>query len=201
MAAAPAQRSEAGSQARRGQGSSDTAVPRGCGSGSWCRGRGPPGGVWVAAECRARGGRRRRRRLWVVSGVVDGPPCVCGGVCIVLVSIVVSIPACHAGDRGSIPRRGGMMSFLDTQAARGSLSLPLTPHAQTRTRTRTQSRTVPARASTGARRPQTLLLAAGPATWRQRTRLPAAPTAPSHAKPDRVGLQVCGNARRAPRWA
>ena len=24
----------------------------------------------------------------------------------VLVSIVVSIPACHAGDRGSIPRRG-----------------------------------------------------------------------------------------------
>ena len=27
------------------------------------------------------------------------------GFC-VLVSIVVSIPACHAGDRGSIPRRG-----------------------------------------------------------------------------------------------
>ena len=26
---------------------------------------------------------------------------------VVLVSIVVSIPACHAGDRGSIPRRGG----------------------------------------------------------------------------------------------
>ena len=25
----------------------------------------------------------------------------------VLVSIVVSIPACHAGDRGSIPRLGG----------------------------------------------------------------------------------------------
>ena len=25
----------------------------------------------------------------------------------VLGSIVVSIPACHAGDRGSIPRRGG----------------------------------------------------------------------------------------------
>ena len=25
----------------------------------------------------------------------------------ILVSIVVSIPACHAGDRGSIPRRGG----------------------------------------------------------------------------------------------
>ena len=26
--------------------------------------------------------------------------------CVFLVSIVVSIPACHAGDRGSIPRRG-----------------------------------------------------------------------------------------------
>ena len=29
-----------------------------------------------------------------------------------LVSIVVSIPACHAGDRGSIPRRGGNTAFL-----------------------------------------------------------------------------------------
>ena len=29
----------------------------------------------------------------------------------VLVSIVVSIPACHAGDRGSIPRRGGVHFF------------------------------------------------------------------------------------------
>ena len=27
----------------------------------------------------------------------------------VLVSIVVSIPACHAGDRGPIPRRGGAL--------------------------------------------------------------------------------------------
>ena len=27
---------------------------------------------------------------------------------VVLVSIVDSIPACHAGDRGSIPRRGGI---------------------------------------------------------------------------------------------
>ena len=26
-------------------------------------------------------------------------------------SIVVSIPACHAGDRGSIPRRGGFFCF------------------------------------------------------------------------------------------
>ena len=32
----------------------------------------------------------------------------------ILVSIVVSIPACHAGDRGSIPRRGGhfFLAFL-----------------------------------------------------------------------------------------
>ena len=27
----------------------------------------------------------------------------------ILGSIVVSIPACHAGDRGSIPRRGGLV--------------------------------------------------------------------------------------------
>ena len=27
---------------------------------------------------------------------------------VILDSIVVSIPACHAGDRGSIPRLGGM---------------------------------------------------------------------------------------------
>ena len=30
---------------------------------------------------------------------------------VVFVSIVVSIPACHAGDRGSIPRRGDVLSF------------------------------------------------------------------------------------------
>ena len=29
----------------------------------------------------------------------------------ILDSIVVSIPACHAGDRGSIPRRGGMVFY------------------------------------------------------------------------------------------
>ena len=28
---------------------------------------------------------------------------------LILDSIVVSIPACHAGDRGSIPRRGGIV--------------------------------------------------------------------------------------------
>ena len=27
-------------------------------------------------------------------------------------SIVVSIPACHAGDRGSIPRLGGVLFFF-----------------------------------------------------------------------------------------
>ena len=30
----------------------------------------------------------------------------------ILVSIVVSIPACHAGDRGSIPRRGEFFNLL-----------------------------------------------------------------------------------------
>ena len=30
----------------------------------------------------------------------------------VLDSIVVSIPACHAGDRGSIPRLGGTKTFF-----------------------------------------------------------------------------------------
>ena len=30
----------------------------------------------------------------------------------ILGSIVVSIPACHAGDRGSIPRRGGYVFRL-----------------------------------------------------------------------------------------
>ena len=37
-------------------------------------------------------------------------------------SIVVSIPACHAGDRGSIPRRGDRLFYL------------VNAHAQTRYR-------------------------------------------------------------------
>lgn len=41
--------------------------------------------VWKAAECGANSGDVGQR---------------------ILGSIVVSIPACHAGDRGSIPRRG-----------------------------------------------------------------------------------------------
>ncbi|XP_074663662.1 uncharacterized protein LOC141915743 [Strix aluco] len=48
-----------------------------------------------------------------------------------LVSIVVSIPACHAGDRGSIPRRGGGVAFCPRGAARadrgvGTLSKMMT---------------------------------------------------------------------------
>ena len=31
----------------------------------------------------------------------------------ILDSIVVSIPACHAGDRGSIPRRGDFLEFSE----------------------------------------------------------------------------------------
>ena len=31
----------------------------------------------------------------------------------ILDSIVVSIPACHAGDRGSIPRRGGFFYSME----------------------------------------------------------------------------------------
>lgn len=44
----------------------------------------------------------------------------------VLVSIVVSIPACHAGDRGSIPRRGGRRPFwpLPPPARRGCPAQP-----------------------------------------------------------------------------
>lgn len=53
-------------------------------------------------------------RLWFFPGVVDGHGVRVFVAVVVLVSIVVSIPACHAGDRGSIPRRGDMMSFLDT---------------------------------------------------------------------------------------
>lgn len=32
---------------------------------------------------------------------------------VILGSIVVSILACHARDRGSIPRQGGLQAFLD----------------------------------------------------------------------------------------
>ena len=41
----------------------------------------------------------------------------------ILGSIVVSIPACHAGDRGSIPRRGGLNIFLIRNNLSASLYL------------------------------------------------------------------------------
>ena len=42
----------------------------------------------------------------------------------VLGSIVVSIPACHAGDRGSIPRRGGYFFLIEGGTKRpGPLTL------------------------------------------------------------------------------
>jgi hypothetical protein len=36
----------------------------------------------------------------------------------ILGSIVVSIPACHAGDRGSIPRRGGQSFWKKNKPCR-----------------------------------------------------------------------------------
>ena len=41
----------------------------------------------------------------------------------ILGSIVVSIPACHAGDRGSIPRRGGRYFFVVFNTAKKAFSL------------------------------------------------------------------------------
>ena len=39
---------------------------------------------------------------------------MCSFISSVRVSIVVSIPACHAGDRGSIPRHGDCFFILET---------------------------------------------------------------------------------------
>ena len=39
----------------------------------------------------------------------------------ILDSIVVSIPACHAGDRGSIPRRGDIFSNLKKYSSKAKL--------------------------------------------------------------------------------
>lgn len=77
-----------------------------------CRGR--PRQRWpVAGGGRARAGPLRwgrgSRQGWASAVAVgSGVPVT---VAVVLVSIVVSIPACHAGDRGSIPRRGGSSPF------------------------------------------------------------------------------------------
>ena len=38
---------------------------------------------------------------------------------LIRVSIVVSIPACHAGDPGSIPGRGAFFSFANQARAHG----------------------------------------------------------------------------------
>lgn len=71
------------------------------------------GVFWVAVQCRARGGRWGRRTPVVLPWRGRRAGVRVFVAVVVLVSIVVSIPACHAGDRGSIPRRGDMMSFLD----------------------------------------------------------------------------------------
>ena len=47
----------------------------------------------------------------------------------VLVSIVVSIPACHAGDRGSIPRRGGYVFCSTCWTCLGIYFLQKTLHS------------------------------------------------------------------------
>ena len=50
----------------------------------------------------------------------------CKALSFVLGSIVVSIPACHAGDRGSIPRRGEVFvkeTFISLQLSQGNQSL------------------------------------------------------------------------------
>ena len=46
---------------------------------------------------------------------------------LILVSIVVSIPACHAGDRGSIPRRGDFL-FLFNSYQKKKKNLRFFPH-------------------------------------------------------------------------
>ena len=87
-------------------------MPRGSGALSGWRAAAVNGAVgWVRGWVGTRGGRgpvlgRGTRR----QAARERP----GGrtVAAVLVSIVVSIPACHAGDRGSIPRRGGHTPFL-----------------------------------------------------------------------------------------
>lgn len=75
-----------------------------CDRGGWFGARLGRDPWWPAA-------RAGQGEAWAGSPRARGRP---GGrtVAAVLVSIVVSIPACHAGDRGSIPRRGGNTPFL-----------------------------------------------------------------------------------------
>lgn len=108
-------------------------APRtGRGRGPLCWATGLVGLVSGRGRARARGGRPRRAG---VRGQGRRRPAAAerSGVrapaAAVLVSIVVSIPACHAGDRGSIPRRGGQTPFLVAGAALrpSSRSPPGTP--------------------------------------------------------------------------
>ena len=81
------------------------------------------GRVWhVADACVRQGVEGRGRR-----GQAGGEGSVARVDAAILVSIVVSIPACHAGDRGSIPRRGGKTPFLVAGVAALSKRLPLGP--------------------------------------------------------------------------
>ena len=63
---------------------------------------------WGVPQGSSRGSHWNKQREQGPSGsLLWSSPCNS-----ILVSIVVSIPACHAGDRGSIPRRGGKHFFL-----------------------------------------------------------------------------------------
>ena len=107
----PAERPRWRQEAARWGGSSapGVRVPVGvagcrCDRGGWFGARLGRDPWWPAA-------RAGQGEAWAGSPRARGRP---GGrtVAAVLVSIVVSIPACHAGDRGSIPRRGGNTPFL-----------------------------------------------------------------------------------------
>lgn len=95
--------------AARGGAHQECPVPRGSGSLSGSRAAAVSEAVGLA--CGRVGTRGGQGEAWAGSPRARERP---GGrtVAAVLVSIVVSIPACHAGDRGSIPRRGGNTPFL-----------------------------------------------------------------------------------------
>lgn len=80
---------------------------------------------------------------------------------IILVSIVASSPACHAGDCGSTPRPGSTGFFFSQIGGRVFVRL-LTRRSRPKPRPRGSCTTC---SSKDARSPQTLSLAAGPAPW------------------------------------
>ena len=106
----------------------------GCGSASWWEVRlAASGRLGMCAEV---GGASEAGRVAGLRSASEMAGLLGGcAVDVVLVSIVVSIPACHAGDRGSIPRRGDIPSFLARRAALGPLAilacLALRPNART----------------------------------------------------------------------